>query len=331
MKIIIDAFGGDYCPEVPVKASIAAIKERDIEIVLTGDKEKLQSLLKEYGCSDSRISVIHAPEVIHNEEKPALAVREKKESSVVVGAKLLHSGEGNAFVSAGSTGAVLAASLFNTGRIKGVRRPALAVVLPAADGKTLLLDCGANTGCKVDDLVTFAVMGSIYMKCVEGVANPRVALLSNGTEEGKGDSLVQEAYSLLKSSELNFTGNVEGRDIMLGGADVVVCDGFAGNVALKSIEGTAKMISGSLKELLFKNMRTKLGALLLKNELSVFSRKFNYKEYGGAPLLGIKAPVIKAHGSSDVTSFLKAILQAESWVKENVNSEIGKALSRREE
>ena len=326
MRIIVDAFGGDNSPEVPIKAAISAAKEIGCEIILLGDQQKITSLLSQYGCNDKRIKVAHAPQIISNEEKPANAVREKKESSIVVGMNLLKSGEGEAFVSAGSTGAIVAASLFNVGRIKGVRRPALAAVLPSIGGKTLLLDCGANTQCKTEDLLCFALMGSIYMRKIEGVENPTVALLSNGTEEGKGDSVVKEAYEALEQSGLNFVGNLEGRNINLGGADVIVCDGFAGNVALKSIEGCAKMISRSLKDVLYKNFKTKIGALLLKKELSEFSDKFNYKQYGGAPFLGIKAPVIKAHGSSDEKSFFLAIRQACDWVEKNVNQDISEAV-----
>lgn len=322
MKIIIDAFGGDNCPDVPVKAAVRAVKKLGCEMVLVGDSDKINSLLVSSGISDSRISVVHASEVITNEEKPATAVRTKKGSTLVVGAKLLSEGGGDAFVSAGSTGALLAASLFNVGRISGVRRPALAVVLASVEGRTLLLDCGANAECKSEDLYTFAAMGSIYMKKLFGISSPRIALLSNGTEQGKGNSILKETYYLLEESSLNFVGNLEGRNINLGGADVMVSDGFSGNVALKSVEGAAKMISCGLKNKLFKNYRTKLGALLLKPELKEFSAEFDYKQYGGAPLLGIKMPVIKAHGSSDEISYLKAIEQACRWAKENVNSEI---------
>ncbi len=332
MKIIIDAFGGDNCPEVPVSAAIKAVRElENVEIVLTGDKEIIENILKEKGMQDSRISVVHAPQIIYNEEKPTVAIREKKNSSIVVGAELLKAGEGDAFVSAGSTGAILAAALLNVGRIKGIRRPALAAVLPSAEGKTLLLDCGANTECKPSDLLTFGRMGSIYMEKIEKVKSPRVALLSNGTEEGKGSELVTQSYTLLKESGLNFVGNREGRNIMLGGADVMVCDGFSGNVALKSAEGAAKMISGSLKKMFFQNIKTKICALTIKGELSEFSKRFNYKEYGGAPLLGIKSPVIKAHGSSDESSFYASINQAVKWVKENVNEEISKFVADKSE
>lgn len=332
MKIIIDAFGGDNCPQVPVSAAIKAVRElENVEIVLTGDKEIIENILKEKGVQDSRISVVHAPQIIYNEEKPTVAIREKRNSSIVVGAELLKTGEGDAFVSAGSTGAILAAALLNVGRIKGIRRPALAAVLPSAEGKTLLLDCGANTECKPSDLLTFGHMGSIYMEKIEKVKSPRVALLSNGTEEGKGNELVTQSYTLLKESGLNFVGNCEGRNIMLGGADVMVCDGFSGNVALKSAEGAAKMISGSLKKMFFQNIKTKICALTIKGELSEFSKRFNYKEYGGAPLLGIKAPVIKAHGSSDASSFYASINQAVKWVKENVNEEISKFVADKSE
>lgn len=319
MRIIIDAFGGDKCPDAPVKAAISAVKKHDLSITLVGDEKLLKDLLCAYGCTDKRISIVHAPDIITNFEKPVEAVRHKKNSSVVVGAELLARGDGDAFVSAGNTGAVLAASLFNIGRIKGIRRPALAVLLPSVNGKTLLLDCGANTCCKPCDLYNFALMGNAYMQKIENILNPAVALLSNGTEAGKGDALVQEVYPMLCESDLNFVGNVEGRDINLGNADVIICDGFSGNIALKAVEGSAKLITQQLKEILLKN---KLVALLLKNKIKKLTSQFDYKAYGGAVLLGIKKPVIKAHGSSDENSFEAAINQAVQWVLTDADSYI---------
>lgn len=327
MKIIVDAFGGDNAPQVPVAAAVAAAENFDVEIILVGKEDKINELLLKYPKRSGKISVHNAPEVITNNERPAIAVREKRNSSIVVGASLLREGAGDAFVSAGNTGALLAAALTGVGRIKGIRRPALAAVLPSERGGVLLLDCGANVGCRPEDLKSFAVMGSIYMKKLMDIDSPAVALLSNGQEEEKGDETVRASHELLKNADINFIGNIEGRDIMSGDADVVVCDGFGGNIALKSIEGTASMIAREIKGIFKKNIFSLLAALMVKGSLDSFKKKFNYKEYGGAPLLGIKKPVIKAHGSSDADSFALCIKQAEKWVERNVNAEIEEAAS----
>jgi len=326
MKLILDGFGGDNAPDVTVRAAAQYVKESDCEIVIVGDEEKLKAVFEKNSLSMDRIHIVHASEVIGNDEKPAVAVRAKKDASIVVASRLLKEGAGDALISAGNTGAVLACALTVVGRIKGVRRPALATVLPSENGGTLLLDAGANTGCKPEDLYNFAIMGSIYMKRILKRENPRVSLLSNGEEEGKGEDTVKAAYELLSDADINFAGNCEGRDIMLGKTEVVVCDGFAGNVALKSIEGTAKLISGGVKEMFMSGTLSKLCALILGKQLKTFRKKFDYKEYGGAPLLGVKAPVIKAHGSSDVRSLCVALSQAERWVKENINNEISAVL-----
>ena len=320
MRIIVDAFGGDYAPEVPVKASLRAAKELGVDILLVGNEDIILNHIQ--GELPENVKIHNTTEVITNEDKPAIAVREKKDSSMVVGAKLLREGEGDAYVSAGNTGALLASALTGVGRIKGIRRPALATLLPADNGRVLMMDCGANTGCHPEDLLNFAVMGSVYMKKVCDIDNPRIALLSNGQEEGKGDELVKEAHILLKNSELNFIGNCEGRDIMTGISDVIVCDGFAGNIAIKTIEGTAKTITKELKGVLYKNIVTKLCALVIKKPLTEFKKKFDYKEYGGAPLLGIKQPVVKSHGSSDERAFYASLIQAKKWVAENVTDDI---------
>ncbi|MBP3362098.1 MAG: phosphate acyltransferase PlsX [Clostridia bacterium] len=330
MKIILDAFGGDNAPQVPVNAAFTAAKKLDTEIILVGDEKLLNEYIHSKGYSDDRVHIVHASEVISNSEAPASAVRTKKDSSIAVAAGLLKDGRGDALVSAGSTGAVLTAALTIVGRIRGVRRPALASVLPSASGGTLLLDCGANIDCRSEDLYNFAIMGNIYMKKIMKIENPKVALLSNGEEEGKGNQLVKEAYELLSEAQnINFTGNCEGRDIMLDGADVVVCDGFVGNVALKSVEGTAKMLSGYLKSMLLASVKTKISAALMSGELKEFKRTFDYREYGGAPLLGIKRPVIKAHGASDERSMFLALAQAQKWVNGNVNDEIAELLGKK--
>ncbi len=323
MKIAIDAYGGDNFPKVPVAAAVKAVNSFDFEIILLGDERVIHKTLEEYKYPENKIKVVHAPLVITNNEKPAYAVKPKTLSSIVQGAKLVRSGLADAFVSAGSTGALLGASLLNIGRINGVRRPALAAVLPKASGRVLLLDAGANSDCKSDDLYTFALMGSVYMQKIFGVKNPKIALLSNGTEEEKGSIITKEAFAKIKASTLNFIGNIEGTDITMGDADVVVSDGFVGNISLKSIEGCAKMIGECLKSALSKN----LGSLIFKRVLQKSMEKFDQKKHGGAVLLGVNAPVIKVHGASTEAEFFNGILEAAKWAENDLVSKIESAVS----
>lgn len=316
MRIIIDAMGGDNAPAAVCEAVAKCSKTTDAELVLVGREEDIRAELSKYGSFDN-VKIVNADEVITNHEEPVKAVKTKKNSSLVVAAKMLKDDEGDAFVSCGSTGAILTAALLIVGRIKGIKRPALATLLPSEKGPVMLIDSGANTGCRAENLVQFALMGNIYMRDYMDIKNPKIALMSNGEEEGKGDALVKETYPILKNSDLNFIGNIEGRDVMLGRADVIVCDGFTGNVILKTIEGMATVIGNALKRIFLRNILTKVGALLTKEGISEFKRTMDYREYGGAPFLGVKKPVIKGHGSSDSKAVMAAINQAILFAKKN--------------
>ncbi len=322
MKIIIDAMGGDNAPQAPVEAACRAAKELDVEIVLVGKTDAIEEELKKHNYSGNAITIAHADEVISNHEEPAKAVRSKKGASVVVAANMLKNGEGDAMLSMGNTGALLAAGLLIVGRIKGVLRPALATLLPSAKGPKMLIDAGANTNCKAENILQFAIMGNIYMKNVLSIESPTVGLMSNGEEEGKGDELTKAAFPLLKKAPLNFIGNIEGRDVMEGTADVITCDGFVGNVILKTVEGMGHVVSDKVKGIFKKNFFTKLGALFVMGGLNEFKQSMDYREYGGAPLLGTKQPVIKGHGSSDAKAVFSAIYQAKKFVETNVIEEI---------
>ena len=318
MKIIIDAMGGDHAPAAPVEAGARATRELGVDIVLVGKRDVIERELAKYQFDKNRLEIVHADEVITNHEEPAKAVRAKKNASVVVAGRLLKEGKGDAMLSMGNTGALLATGLLIVGRSKGVSRPALATLLPTDKGPKLLIDAGTNTNCKDINLVQFAVMGSIYMKNVLDIDRPRVGLMSNGEEEGKGDALTKETYPLLQRAGLNFIGNIEGRDVMEGNADVITCDGFVGNVILKTVEGMGSVISKKVKGLFLKNMFTKIGSLFVAGGLKEFKKMMDYREYGGAPLLGVKKPVIKGHGSSDAKAAFSAIIQAKKFVETNV-------------
>lgn len=331
MKIIIDAMGGDNAPQVPVEAGIRAAEELNVDIVLVGRKDVIAKEMEKYDYHGGRVEIVNAEEVITNCEEPVKAVRSKKNASLTVAAQMLRDGEADALVSMGNTGAVLAAGLLIVGRIKGVLRPALATLLPTAKGPKLLLDAGANTNCRPENLVQFAVMGHFYMKNIVGIENPKIGLISNGEEEGKGDALTKEAHQLLKNESINFIGNIEGRDIMEGNADVITTDGFVGNVILKTIEGMGHVVGSKVKGIFKKNVFTALGALLVRGGINDFKKSMDHREYGGAPLIGIKRPVIKSHGSSDTYEALKAIEQAKKYVETNVNEEIEIYLKKRSE
>lgn len=320
MKIIVDAMGGDHAPHAPVKAAVRAVDELDVDIVLVGDKSVVEKELSKYKYTKDRISIVHAPDVISNHEEPARAVRSKKGASVVVAANLLKAGEGDAMLSMGNTGALLTAGLLIVGRIRGIIRPALATVLPTAKGPKLLIDAGANTNCKPENLVQFGIMGSVYMKNVLDVDDPKVGLMSNGEEEGKGDELTKKTFPMMAEAPFNFIGNIEGRDVMEGTADVMVCDGFVGNVILKTVEGMGHVIGNMVKGMFKKSFLTKIGALFVMSGVKEFKKKMDYREYGGAPLLGTKRPVIKGHGSSDALAVFSALRQAKMFVETNVIS-----------
>ena len=328
MKILIDAMGGDNAPQVPVEAAVKAANELGIHMVLVGKTDVIENELKKYKYNEENISIVDAPEIISNHEEPAKAVRTKKNASVVVAANMLKNGEGDAMLSMGSTGALLTAGLLIVGRIKGINRPALATTLPTAKGPKLLVDAGANTNCRPINLVQFGIMGDAYMRNLFGIKEPRVGLISNGEEEGKGDELTKKTYPEMKKAPFNFIGNIEGRDIMAGDTDVMVCDGFAGNIVLKTIEGMGIVISNRIKGIFKKNLLTKIGALFVMGGIKEFKKAMDYREYGGAPLLGCKKLVLKGHGSSDLKAAFAAIKQAKTFIDADVNKEIEENLKK---
>ncbi len=332
MKLIIDAMGGDNAPWAPVEAAAKAVSTIDeLDIILVGKPDLISEELAKHSYPDGRIKIVEANDVISNHEEPAMAVRSRKDASIVVAARLLRDGGGDALLAMGNTGALLAAGLLIVGRIRGVLRPAIGTLLPTLNGPKMLIDAGANTNCKPENLVQFAVMGDIYMKRIMGIENPRVGILSNGEEEGKGDELTKETYQMLKDMKLNFIGNMEGRDIMEGNAEVFTCDGFVGNLILKTIEGMGSAVGKLIKGMFTKNLLTKLGALCVADGLSAFRSMLDYREYGGAPLLGTKKPLIKGHGSSDAKAVYSAIIQSKKFVEHHVVDEIVKNIQGMEE
>lgn len=317
MKLAIDAMGGDHAPEQIIAGVNRALKDMpDLELLIFGDQAKIAPLLEE----SARAEIVHAPDVILGTDEPVRAVRRKKDSSLVMMAQAVADQQAAACVSAGNTGALMAAGLFVVGRIEGVERPALAPTFPTVDGAGfVMLDAGANSDAKPEHLLQYAVMGSVYAEKVRGIKKPRVGLLNIGTEEKKGNDLTKAAYKLLSDApDLHFIGNVESRELLNGVADVVVTDGFTGNMVLKTIEGSALSIFSMLKTALTASTKSKIGALLLKDELRGLKNKMDYAEYGGAGLFGLKAPVIKAHGSSDANAFYHAIEQAHKMAQANV-------------
>ena len=325
MKIAVDAMGGDHAPVEIVKGVELALKAfPDLEVTLFGN----ENLIKETLTMTERVSIVHTEEKIYSDEDPVMAVRRKKNASIVVAATAVKNGEADAIVSAGSTGAVLTTGLFAIGRIEGIARPALAPTFPTIDGKGfVLLDVGANAECKPEYLRQFAIMGSIYAEKVRGIKNPRVGLINIGTEENKGNDLAKATFELLKGTNLNFVGNIEAREILNGPADVLVTDGWTGNMVLKTTEGVAMSLFKMMKEAMTSDLKSKLAAAVLKPNLKKLKNKMDYSEYGGACLFGIKSPVIKAHGSSDAHAFYNAIRQARIMVEANLAEEIAKAIS----
>ena len=326
MDILIDAFGGDNAPEEVIAGSIEAINEKDgFKAVFVGQEQVIKEHLKKYKYDEKRVSIIDAPDVITCEEEPTVAVRRKPNSSICVAFKELKENENaKAFVSAGSTGAVLVGATLRLGRIKGVSRPATSPVLPTLiDGKNvILLDSGANADCKSINLIQFALMGAAYAEAM-GVKEPKVALLSNGTEDEKGNMLIHETLPLLKQLKgINFVGNIEGRDILSGEYDVVVSDGFSGNVAIKAIEGAVSMLLKLIKNGINKSFKTKMGGLLLKDTFKELKQKLDYNNHGGALFLGVNKAVIKAHGSSKRTAFKTAVLQAAHYATFDISDKI---------
>ncbi len=326
MKIIVDAMGGDNAPAEIVKGACMAAKEFGVHVVLVGREDEIKPHIEE----DADVSIVHAEQVVTMEDEPTTVMRAKKDSSMAVALKLLANGEGDALVSAGNTGALLIQATLIVKRIRGVRRAALAPIMPTATGGALLIDSGANAECTPEYLQQFALMGTSYAKFMLGVEKPRIGLLNNGTEEHKGRELQQKAYVLLKqaheSGTINFIGNIEGRDVLFGGADVVVTDGFSGNIMLKTIEGVAMFFSKELKNIFMKNIFTKVAALMVNSGIKNFKKKMDYNETGGAPLLGICKPVIKAHGSAKAFTLRSAVKQAIDYVNANSIAEITKNL-----
>ncbi|KZE65838.1 phosphate acyltransferase [Fictibacillus phosphorivorans] len=320
MNIAIDAMGGDNAPQEIVKGALLAVEQYpELSITLVGDQDQIKKFLPE----NHSFNIIHTDEVIETSEEPVRAVRRKKNSSMVLAANEVKTGKADAYISAGNTGALMASGLFYVGRIKGIERPALSPTLPTLDGKGFLfLDVGANMDAKPEHLLQYALMGSVYWQQVRGVEKPRVGLLNVGTESEKGNALTKAAYPLLQEADINFVGNVESRDLLMGAADVVVCDGFAGNLVLKSIEGTAISMFSMIKEQLTSSLTSKLAAGVLKPKLRGIKDKLDYTEYGGAGLFGLAAPVIKAHGSSNANAVLNAIRQTKNMVEKNVVSTI---------
>jgi len=320
MKVIVDAFGGDNAPLEVLKGSARAVSELGVNIVLTGSKEKIEKCAADNGISLSGIEIEHTDDVFDIHEEPKEIIKSGKNSSMAVGLQLLADGKGDAFLSAGSTGALVMGSTFIVKRIKGIKRVAPSPVMPADKGSFILVDAGANTECRPEMLVQFAVMGSAYMEKVMGVKNPKVALLNIGSEETKGRDLEIEAYKLLEKSGLNFVGNIEARDMPKGEIQVVVTDGFTGNIALKLYEGMGSFFGKKMKWIF--SGAGKIGALFSLGKIKELTRQMDYKEVGGSALLGVKKPVIKAHGSSDATAFFNAIRQAKKIVEGNVTGEI---------
>ena len=320
MRIVIDAMGGDHAPEAVVKGAMLAAKaHKDLTVVLVGDEAKI----KPYLTSAERVEIIHTTTVISGDDEPVKAVRRKKDASLVLMANEVKEQRADACISAGNTGALMSAGLFQVGRIKGIERPALSPTLPTIDQKGfVLLDVGANVEAKPKHLLQYGIMGSIYAEKVRGIKQPRVGLLNVGTEDNKGTELTKEAFQLLKQAPINFVGNVEARDLLSGVADVVVTDGFSGNIALKTVEGTAMNMFKMIKATFMSSLKTKLAAAVLKKDLKGLKDQLDYAEYGGAALFGLKAPVVKAHGSSNDRAIYSAIKQTMTMVEHRVSETI---------
>ena len=329
VRVVVDAMGGDNAPAEPVRAAVEAVTERqDIKVILTGKQEVIDKELAKYsGYPKNQIQVVNASQVIETAEPPVFAIRKKKDSSIVVGLNMVKKQEADAFVSSGSTGAVLVGGQVLVGRSKGVERPPLAPLIPTTKGVSLLIDCGANVDARPSHLVQFAKMGSIYMENVVGIKNPKVAIVNNGAEEEKGNALVKETFPLLKEcSDINFIGSVEARDIPYGVADVIVCEAFAGNIILKLYEGVAGGLMKKVKEGMMSSLRSKIGALLVKPALKKVLKDFDTSNHGGAPLLGLNGLVVKTHGSSKSTEICNSIIQCVTFKEQKINEKIREAI-----
>ncbi len=328
-KVVLDAMGGDNAPHEIIKGAIEAIQKRDdIHVILTGKEDVINKELAGYTYNKEQISVVHAEEIIETAEPPVMAIRRKKDSSIVVGMKLVKDGEADAFVSAGSSGAVLVGGQLLVGKIKGVERPPLAPLIPTEKGFSLLIDCGANVDARPSHLVQFAKMGSIYMEHVLGVKNPKVAIVNIGAEEEKGNALVKETFPLLKEcQDINFIGSIEAREIPHGQADVVVCEAFVGNVILKLYEGVASVLVSKVNAGMMTSLRSRIGAFLVKPALKSTLKAFDASAYGGAPLLGLNGLVVKTHGSSTSKEVCNSIIQCVTFKEQRINERIKECIS----
>ena len=328
-KVVLDAMGGDNAPHEIIKGAVEAVQKRDdIHVILTGKEDVINKELSGYTYNKEQISVVHAEEIIETAEPPVMAIRRKKDSSIVVGMKLVKDGTADAFVSAGSSGAVLVGGQLLVGKIKGVERPPLAPLIPTEKGFSLLIDCGANVDARPSHLVQFAKMGSIYMEHVMGVRNPKVAIVNIGAEEEKGNALVKETFPLLKEcQDINFIGSIEAREIPHGQADVVVCEAFVGNVILKLYEGVGSVLINKVKAGMMTSLRSKIGALLVKPALKDTLKDFDASMYGGAPLLGLNGLVVKTHGSSTSKEVCNSIVQCVTFKEQKINERIRECIS----
>ena len=333
INVAVDAMGGDNAPVEIIKGAAQAVQQSErIKVFLVGKEEVIQKELANYSLSQEQVEIVNATEVIETAEPPVAAIRAKKDSSIVKGMKLVKDGTCDAFVSAGSTGAVLVGGQVLVGRNKGVERPPLAPVIPTAKGAALLIDCGANVDARPSHLVQFAQMGSIYMENVLGIKNPKVGIVNIGAEEEKENALVKETFPLLKEcKEINFVGSVEARDIPAGAVDVVVCEAFVGNVILKMYEGVGSIMLHEIKKGMLSTLRSKIGALLVKPALKETLKTFDLEQYGGAPLLGLKGLVVKTHGSSKAVEIKNSILQCETFKEQQINEKIKARLGQKEE
>ena len=334
MKIILDAMGGDNAPQAPVLGAIEAVKRYNADIILVGRGQEILEVLKKNGLDTlpEGVEIAHADDVVDMHDDPASVIHKRKNSSMIIGLKMLADGKGDAFVSAGSTGALLTGATLLVKRVRGIRRAAMAPAMPTKAGtKVIICDCGANAECTPEFLLQFGLVASAYSKFTLGVENPRVGLLNIGSEDSKGTQLQKDAYALLKDASdrglLNFTGNVEARDVPLGAVDVVVCDGFSGNILIKSIEGTAMFMGSMLKRMFKKNLGSKLGYLLCKSGVQDMMKLLDYREIGGTQFLGIKKPVTKAHGSSDALAFRNAVKQAMTAAEGDFTAQLEKNLA----
>ncbi len=329
VRVAVDAMGGDKAPFVTVKGAVDAVKESDnLKVFLVGQKDKVESELSKYDFDSSKIEVVDATEVIEMAEPPVMAIRKKKDSSIVKAMYMVNHGEADAYVSAGSTGATLVGGQVIVGRLKGVDRAPLAPLIPTEKGNSLLIDCGANVDARSNHLVQFAKMGTVYMENIMGIKNPTVAIVNIGAEEEKGNALVKETFPLLKNCpDINFIGSIEARDIPAGYADIIVCEAFTGNVILKMYEGVAKSMMHVIKKSLMSSLKTKIGALLIKNDLKKSLSDYSLEKYGGAPMLGLKGLVVKTHGSSSDIEIKNSILQCVTFTEQRISEKISAKIS----